>query len=66
MKIQDLTISERIILAERLWDSVVDEDAPIELTAPQERELERRLNSFLADHDHGSTWAEVKERIISK
>ena len=63
MKIQDLTVSERIILAQQLWDSIVDEDAPIELTENQKAELDRRLQAFLDDQDVGSSWSEVKERI---
>ena len=66
MKIQDLTVSERIILAEQLWDSIVDEDAVIELTEKQKWELDRRLQAFLDDQDIGSSWAKVKERITGR
>jgi putative addiction module component (TIGR02574 family) len=44
VEIQSLTVSERIILAEALWDSVVAEDTEIELTETQKRELDRRLS----------------------
>ena len=64
MKIQELSISERIILAEKLWDSITDEGASIELTKMQKLELDRRLQAFLDDQDVGSSWGEVKERII--
>ena len=36
MKIQELSISECIVLAEKLWDSIIDEGAPIELTEKQQ------------------------------
>jgi len=64
MKIQELSISERIILAEKLWDSIVDEDTPIELYEKQKLELDSRLQAFVDDQDIGSSWSEVKERII--
>jgi putative addiction module component (TIGR02574 family) len=64
MKIQELSISERIVLAEKLWDSIIDESAPIELTEKQKLELDHRLQAFLDDQVIGSPWAEVKERII--
>ncbi len=64
MKIQELTVSERIILAEKLWDSIIDEGTPIELTEKQRLELDSRLQAFLDDQDPGSSWSEVKERII--
>ena len=66
MEIQLLTVSERIILAETLWDSIVAEDAEIELTGPQKEELDRRLTAFEIDHDIGSSWSSVKARILSK
>jgi putative addiction module component (TIGR02574 family) len=66
MKIQELTISERIILAEALWDSVIEEESTIELTAAQKKELERRLSALELDGDEGSEWSEVRARITSK
>jgi putative addiction module component (TIGR02574 family) len=64
MKIQELSISERIVLAEKLWDSIIDEGAHIELPEKQKLELDHRLQAFLDDQVIGSPWAEVKERII--
>lgn len=66
MEIQSLTVSERIILAEALWDSVVAEDTEIELTETQKGELDRRLAAFEIDQDIGSSWSSVKARILSK
>ena len=64
MKIQELSISERIVLAEKLWDSVADADASIELSKKQKFELDRRLQAFLDGQEIGASWPEVKERII--
>lgn len=66
MEIQSLTVSERIMLAEVLWDSVVAEDSEIELTEAQKKELDRRLQAFEIDQDVGSSWASVKARVLSK
>lgn len=66
MEIQSLTVSERIILAESLWDSVIADDAEIDVTAPQREELNRRLAAFEIDQNIGSPWASVKARILSK
>jgi putative addiction module component (TIGR02574 family) len=66
MDIQSLTISERIMLAEALWDSIVAEDSEIKLTETQKVELDRRLAAFEIDQDVGSTWSSVKSRILSK
>jgi putative addiction module component (TIGR02574 family) len=66
VEIQSLTASERITLAEALWDSIVAEDAEIELTESQRGELDRRLEAFEIDQDIGSPWSSVKARILSK
>jgi putative addiction module component (TIGR02574 family) len=66
MKIQELSVSERILSAEKLWDSILDEDGVIELPKTQELELDRRLQAFLDDQDSGSSWNAVKGRIIGK
>ncbi len=66
MEIQSLTVSERIILAETLWDSVIAEDVEIDLTGPQLEEVNRRLAMFEIDQDIGSPWSDVKTRILSK
>ena len=66
MEIQSLTISERIMLAEALWDSVAAEDTKIELTETQKEELDRRFAAFEIDQDAGSSWSSVKARILSK
>lgn len=66
MEIQSLTVSERIILAEALWDSVIAEDVEIDLTGPQLAELNRRLATFEIDQEIGSPWSDVKARILPK
>ena len=66
MEIQSLTVSERILLAEALWDSIVAEQADIELTDAQKEELDRRLAAFEIDQDEGSSWSSVKARILSR
>ena len=66
MEIQELTVSERIILAEKLWDSVLSKESEIKLTQNQEIELDKRLNAFMTDQDPGSSWPDVKKRIISE
>ncbi len=66
MKIQELSISECIVLAEKLWDNITDEDTSIELPAKQKLDLDSRLQAFLDDQDVGSTWIEIKDQIIGK
>jgi putative addiction module component (TIGR02574 family) len=66
VEIQNLSVSERIMLAEALWDSVAKHDAEIELTEKQKLELDKRIANYEVDCDTGSSWSEVRERIIAK
>ena len=66
VEIQKLTVSERIMLAEALWDSVIDQETDIDLTDEQKNELDRRLSAFELDGDDGAEWSAIKARIVSK
>lgn len=66
MKVQDLSISERVLLAQQLWDSVFVEQNSIPLTAEQNSILEARLAAFDVDGDAGSSWQQVKDRILHR
>ena len=63
MDIHSLSTSERIRLAELLWDSVHDRSDEIELTPEQKELLEARLAAYEEDGDPGDTWENVKARI---
>lgn len=61
-----LSVSERVLLVEEIWDSIaaVPEDVP--LTAAQSEELEHRLDAHHRKPDEGAPWATVRERIRSR
>ncbi len=61
--IQELSQSERILLAEKLWDSVVDNQDSLEVTASQENILEERLAAYKRSPNEGSSWEEVKNEM---
>ena len=61
-----LSTAERILLAERLWDSVADEDVPLTLTKAQRTELNRRLKRLNKTGPKGSDWATVKARVTRR
>ncbi len=63
MDIHSLSTSERILLAEELWDSVHDKSDEIELTSGQRELLEARLAAYKEECDPGDTWENVKARI---
>jgi len=63
MKIQELSASERILLAEELWDSVASDEQLLTLTDDQKAVLEKRLENYLVDKDAGDSWENVRDRI---
>lgn len=64
MNIQDLSTSEKILLAEQLWESVREEADAASLTDDQRSELDRRLKAYELDPEQGDSWAVVKARLL--
>ncbi|MFN5513171.1 MAG: addiction module protein [Cyanobacteriota bacterium] len=63
LEISQLSINERIQLAEDLWDSILDRQDKITLSDTQKQELERRLENYQHDPTAGSSWEDVKQRL---
>ena len=63
MEISQLSVAERIQLAEDLWDSILAESDELPLTDAQTQELDRRLEQYQADPKIGAFWEVVKGRL---
>ncbi|WP_310487617.1 addiction module protein [Chamaesiphon sp. VAR_69_metabat_338] len=63
VEISQLSIAERIQLAEDLWDSILDRQDEVELDKAQQQELDRRLEQHRQDSSTGSSWEIVKQRL---
>lgn len=63
MNIHELSVSEKILLAEEIWDSVASEEKMIPLTDAQKAELNARLASYSVDPEAGDSWENVRNRI---
>jgi putative addiction module component (TIGR02574 family) len=61
--ISQLSVAERIQLAEDLWDSVLEQQEELLLSEAQQQELERRLENYQKNSASGSSWEEVKKRL---
>ncbi|MUG94366.1 addiction module protein [Scytonema sp. UIC 10036] len=59
----ELSVSERIQLAEDLWDSILSDSHEVPLSETQKQELDRRLEIHSQNPKQGSTWEEVKQRL---
>lgn len=61
--ILQLTIAERIQLAEDIWDSVAAFPEALPLTDAQKEELDRRLQAYAENPNEGVSWDELKNRL---
>ena len=63
INIQELSQSERIRLAEELWDSVAKNQARLEVTDAQRKILDKRMVAYKASPNEGTSWEEVKNEM---
>jgi putative addiction module component (TIGR02574 family) len=62
-EILNLSIPERIQLAEDIWDSIAEVPEAIPLSADEKAELDRRLETYHKDPTAGSPWEAVRRKI---
>ena len=60
-----LPVEERIRLAQAIWESVASSPDQVPLTTAQVRELDRCYDEYLNDPDEGSSWNDVKARLLA-
>jgi len=64
---QKLSVAERILLVEEIWDSIATEHeakSP-QLLESQRQELERRLDEYTKGKADKQSWQDVKHRLLS-
>jgi putative addiction module component (TIGR02574 family) len=61
--IDQLSVAQRILLVEEIWDTIAEQETDIPLTDAQRQDLERRIANYEANPKAGSTWEEVKARL---
>jgi len=61
--IDRLSLAERILLVEEIWDSIAAEDEALDVPQSHKDERDRRLAAYRAGPHAGSSWEEVKARL---
>ncbi len=61
--IDRLSLAERILLVEDIWDSIAAEAEALAVPRSHRDELDRRLAAYHADPHAGSRWEDVKSRL---
>jgi putative addiction module component (TIGR02574 family) len=67
---KSLPLSERIELAQKLWDDIAEDGYDPELSPEQSAELDRRAENALKRPGHGTpaeeVFAGIRERLLAK
>ena len=61
-----LSVSERIQLAEDIWDSIAISGEPVPLSAAVRKELDRRLEDHRLHPESGTDWEHLKRRLEAR
>ena len=65
-EIKKLSIAERILLVEEIWDSIARENEAFELTSAQKKELDKRSESFATSPSQGRSWEDIKAEFLQR
>jgi putative addiction module component (TIGR02574 family) len=63
-EINALSVSERILLVEEIWDSIARENGAFELSASQKEALVRRSKSFDDKDPKNRSWEDIKAEFL--
>ncbi len=66
MKIDELSVDERLRLVEDIWDSIAAERDRLPLTTKQRQRLDFRLDAYRLDKNPGAPGFEAIERIRNR
>jgi putative addiction module component (TIGR02574 family) len=64
--LDQLSLDDRLAVAEAIWDSVVREAETRPVTPAQLAELERRLADSIARPDAVTLWEQIKARALAR
>lgn len=58
-----LSVPERILMVEAIWDSILEEEEYLELSSETKQLLDERLEAHKRNPEEGASWKEAKARI---
>jgi putative addiction module component (TIGR02574 family) len=61
--IDQLSVAQRLLLVEEIWDSIAEQEGEIAITEAQRIDLQRRVAAYEANPKAGASWEEVKSRL---
>jgi putative addiction module component (TIGR02574 family) len=64
--IDQLTVEQKIALAQEIWDSIAAEVEAAPLTEAQKREIDRRLADHRANPEDVIPWEKVQAEVLDR
>lgn len=65
LHIDRLSVEDRLLLVEEIWDSIAQTQQTVPLTVSQQQELERRLRDHEQNPDDVVSWKTVKSATLA-
>jgi putative addiction module component (TIGR02574 family) len=65
-EIRNMSVSEKLLLVEDLWNEIAGKSESLELPIWHGRELEKGIEGFKRNPREGSSWEDVKGRLESR
>ena len=65
-ELRTLSPSDKLALVTELWDDLASNPDDIPITAEQIAEVDKRLEEYRKNPDLGTTWEQVKARILGQ
>lgn len=62
-EIKKLSVAERMLILEEIWDSIAEDQELMEVPDAQKRELDRRITLHNGVPDRGKPWEEIRDRL---
>jgi putative addiction module component (TIGR02574 family) len=63
---QELSTSEKLLLVEEIWDEITRHPDDLPIPAWHKAELNRRYQEYQRNPRQGSSWEEVKARLLDQ
>jgi putative addiction module component (TIGR02574 family) len=63
---EELSVSEKIILVQDLWDEISHDTENILPSHDLAKELDIRFEDYVKNPEEGSSWSDAKKRILAQ
>ncbi|OGU37563.1 MAG: hypothetical protein A2068_13590 [Ignavibacteria bacterium GWB2_35_6b] len=61
--IKKLSVAERVLIIEDIWDSIVSSNKDLPITDEQKKELDSRLEAYHKNPNEGKSWKEIRDNL---